>query len=259
LRRLFPRSTRNFYLDVARGGIQGHTSVVVRGHNPTQTVASGFVDVSPFGDLVHLATAELMSVVSDNVADTLLGIGARTVLVEGVDASGAAIQEQLSLNGLTPVLTTQAYLRVNQVTVTSAGSSAWNVGIVTTAAAVAATTQSQILATESLSQCAFYTVPLGCTLFVTQVEMNLIRSSGAPIVTFEGRGRVGGAFHGAPWVDFYDKTLDAQRGVTLEQHFPIPEGTPTERTDIRFRTDVDLDGTETRIRMYGVLIKDGAQ
>ncbi len=32
----------NFWLDVSRGKIKGHSTVLVRGHIPSQTAASGF-------------------------------------------------------------------------------------------------------------------------------------------------------------------------------------------------------------------------
>jgi hypothetical protein len=242
-------------LDVAKGNVPGHSAVLIRGHNPSQTAASGFVDVSEFGNITYLSAAETMDLVSTDANDAdPSGTGLRTVLVQGVDGTGAAVQEVVPLNGLTPVTTVNAYLRVNFIIGLTAGSVGWNIGTVTATASTAATLQCQMNPVQAISHNAHYTVPLGKTLYVQQAEFNVAKEGGGglPVVDFVAQVRIGG--EGAAWVQVFDKKIDAAVSNDLDLFLANPNGLPTERSDIRFRADTDTNNTETRVRLYGLLV-----
>lgn len=248
-------SLRRFEVEVALGNISGMASVVVRGHNPSQTSASGFVDVSEFGDLTYLSSAETMEIASADTNDTSAGTGLRTLLLAGVDGTGAAISETITMNGTTDVTSVNSYLRVNSMTGLTGGSVGWNIGNVTATATTAATVQCEMDATEGLSQNSHYTVPLGKTLYVERLEFNVAKTSGgsAPVVEFKGYTRPGGA--GAAWVQLVDKRIDASvtDEIDVQTSFPAPL---IARSDLRFRSDTDQNNTEVRTRFYGLLIDD---
>jgi hypothetical protein len=171
----------------------------------------------------------------------------------GVDATGAAIQESVNLDGLADVLTVNSYLRVNFLVGLTAGSTGWNEGTVTATAATAATVQSQMDATESLSQGSHYTVPLGRALSITRVELNAAKLSGGglPVIEFKAYARPGGA--GAAWLQLFDKKMDTAVTDDLVV-VPSPSALIKARTDIRFRADTDQNDTEVRTRLYGILV-----
>lgn len=250
----------DFYLQVARGLVPGHTEVTIRGHNPTQTSASGFVDVSEFGDLTYLTSAETMEIASTSTDDdgSPVGIGVRTLRIFGVDGTGAAIQEDVTMDGTTDVTTSLSYLRVNSMQCLTVGSSGWNVGAITATATTAATVQDEMDATEGISQSSHYTVPLGKTFFIMKLELNVARESAgtAPLVEFKLLAREGGA--GNSWLQLFDKRIDAADVNELDILPPFPdlgeEGIA--RTDIRCLADTDQNDTETRTRLYGILIDD---
>jgi hypothetical protein len=247
---------KEFFFEVAKGNVPGHAHVLIRGHTPTQTAASGFVDVAEHGNLAYLSSAETMEVASTSAADTSAGTGLRTLLLQGVDGSGAEISEVVVLNGTTNVTSSLSYLRVNTMVGLTAGSSGWNEGSVTATATTAGTIQSEMDATESLSQSSHYTVPLGKTFYLTQVELNSAKLSGgsAPEIEFKGYARPGGA--GAAWLQLFDKKLDTGVSDELDVVISHHPGVLIARTDVRMRADTDTNGTECRTRMYGVLVDD---
>lgn len=242
-------------LEIARGNVPGVSGLVLRGHNPTQAAASGFVDVAEQGDLTYLTSAETMEIASTSTDDDgdPLGDGIRTVLISGVDGSGDLATEVVILNGTTDVTTANSYLRVNSMVGVTVGDTGWNVGDITATASVAATIQCEVDATESISQGSHYTVPNGFRLCVLQLEFNVAKATGgtAPIVEFKAYARIGGA--GAPWVQFFDKKLDAADNNELDVVLPIPFCGLTAGTDFRVTADTDQNSTESRVRFYGTL------
>ena len=250
-------ATSDFWLEVAKGKVDGHSLTIVRGHNPSQTSASGDVDISEFGDLTYLSAAETMSIVSTSTDDdgAPVGIGARTLLIQGVSGTGVAISETITLNGTTPVVTALSYLRVNAMIVLAVGTSGWNVGDITATASVAATIQDKMGAVESLSQSSHFTVPLAVTAYLLQVELNTAKISGGgnPEVEFKGLARVGGA--GNAWLQLFDKKMDTAVTDELDVRLPAPTAIAA-RSDIRMRADTDTNNTECRTRMYICLVDD---
>jgi hypothetical protein len=74
------------------------------------------------------AAAVVLGVSSGNANDTSAGTGARTVRVTGLDANYNLLQETVTLNGQTKVVTVGTYLRVNKVEVLTAGTGGVNAG-----------------------------------------------------------------------------------------------------------------------------------
>ena len=255
-----PLPIRDPLLEISRGNVTGHSIVVIRGHNPSQTSASGFVDIAEAGDLTYLTSAETMEIVSTSTDDDgdPVGTGLRTLLIEGVDNTGAAISETVTLNGTTDVTTVNSYLRVNSMTGLTVGSVGWNVGDVTATATSAATVQSKMGPAEGLSQSSHYTVPLGKTLYTVKLELNAAKLAGGqlPVVEFKEYVRSGG--DGFCWMQVFDKKMDSAVRNELDLVLPFPSSfaQSVARSDIRMRADTDQDSTEVRTRLYGILVDD---
>lgn len=247
------QEVRDFFLQVSRGKVPGHTVKIIPGHNPSQSIASGFVDIAEFGDLTYLTAGETMNVVSTSPSDAAGGIGLRTLTIEGVDDEGTHIEELVTLNGTSDVLTEKAYYRINDMHGEGGGSTGWNVGNITAKASGGGSTQAEMDAEESHSQDSHYTVPLGFTLYIFTTELNCAKQTGgnAPDVEFKYYARNRGAGHA--WVQFFDKRLDAADNNELDVIFKFPLRCP-ERTDIRARADTDQNSTETRTRVNALLV-----
>lgn len=245
---------KDFFLEMSKGNIPNHSGVIVRGHNPSQSSASGFVDISEFGDLTYLAAAEIMNIVSTSTDDDgdPAGIGALTLKIDGVDDTYASITENVTLNGTTNVLTSNSYLRVNSMTILTAGSSGWNVGNITATGVSASTIQDEMDATESLSQSSHYTVPLATTGYLMKAEFNAAKISGAsPEIEFKAYVKL----FGGAWLQLFDKRMDT--AVTDEiDVVPSFPAQITAKADIRFRSDTDSNSTEVRTRAYIILVSD---
>lgn len=161
-----------FELQVARGQITGHRSVVVFGYNPD--VDTSRVTVWPHPGILPLPAAPLqMKVSSSSANDTANGTGARTVFVAGLDANHNEISETVTLNGQTAVLTTQFFLHINNAYVATAGSGLsaagdiyFGDGVVT--AGVPATVYDLIKFDYNQRITGSYTIPAGYTAYVSQ-------------------------------------------------------------------------------------------
>lgn len=247
--------TTDYWLEVAKGNVAGSQLRTQRGHLHELDIADGETDISEFGDLTYLTAAETMDIVSTSVNDdgSPVDTGLRTLFIEGVDGTGAYISEVITLDGTTVVVTANSYLRVNNMTGLTVGSSGWNEGEITATASTAATVQCQMDATESISQNSHFTIPLGETGFAVQFEMNASKTSagGTPIVEFKGYIRFGG--DGNAWIQLYDKKLDTSVTDEVDVFLPFPTGA-IERTDIRIRALTDTNNTEVRTRLYGIFV-----
>ena len=154
-----------FELQVSRGQIPGHRSVVVFGYNPDVDTAR--VTVWPYTGILPLPAAALqMKVSSSSANDTAAGTGARTVFVAGLDANYNEISEIVTLNGQTAVLTTQFFLHINNAYVATAGSGLSAAGDIyfgegTVTAGVPATVYDLIKFDYSQRITGWYTIPAG--------------------------------------------------------------------------------------------------
>lgn len=162
----------DFPLQVARGQIQGHRNVTVFGFNPDVDTAQ--VSVWPLPSLITFPAAALqMTVSSASADDTAAGTGARTVVVQGLDANYNEVSETVIMNGQTAVTMTTALVRVNYAYVGTAGSgnsAAGNiyVGTGTVTAGVPATVYDIIKFDYNNTTTGSYTIPAGYTAYVSQ-------------------------------------------------------------------------------------------
>ena len=161
-----------FDLQVSRGQIQGHRNVTVFGFNPD--VDNTQVSVWPLPSLITFpASAIQMTVSSTSANDTSAGTGARTIVVQGLDANSNEVTETVTLNGQTAVTMTASLLRVNYAYVATAGSgnsAAGDIyigtGVVT--AGVPATAYDIIKFDYNNTTTGSYTIPAGYNGYVSQ-------------------------------------------------------------------------------------------
>ena len=172
-----------FELQVARGQIQGHRNVTVFGFNGD--VDTTQVTVWPLPSLITFPAAALqMTVSSTNANDTADGTGARTVVVQGVDANYNEVTETVTLNGQTAVTMSASLLRVNYAYVATAGSGNSAAGDIyigtgTVTAGVPATTYDIIKFDYNVTTTGSYTVPAGYTAYVSQGLFSAGQTTGA--------------------------------------------------------------------------------
>jgi hypothetical protein len=176
-----------FELQVARGQIPGHQSFVIFGYN--DDVDQTMETVWPYGGLLAFPAAVLqMSVSSDNATDTSSGVGARTVYIQGLNASHAVVSETVTLAGLTAVTTVNSYLHINQMYVATSGTNNGAVGSIyigtgTVTLGIPATVYDLIKYDYNNRVTGSYTVPAGYTAYISQGLFSTGQSSGTGPVT----------------------------------------------------------------------------
>ena len=176
----FFNSNLGFAMAAGLGAVPGAARVVLLGHNPDIDTGTDPEDVWGFGGLYPFqSTAQTLEVLSSSVNDTSVGTGARTVLISGLDANYNTITEVKTLNGVTPVTTTNQFLRVNIFTTTSSGSTGYNEGNITLRVAGGGNVQNYIELGYGFGRTAVYTVPAGFTFFMTSAVFSVNTAPGA--------------------------------------------------------------------------------
>jgi len=176
-----------FDIQVARGQISWHRSVIIFGYNPD--VDTSEETVWPDGGVVlHGQAASILKVSSSSASDGSLGVGARTILISGLDASFNEISETVTLDGTTAIDTVKTYIAINDITVESVGSTGHNVGDInigtgTVTAGVPAVLWDLIGATNNQRTTGHYTIPAGYTGYMAQGMFSVGQVSGSTSVT----------------------------------------------------------------------------
>lgn len=176
-----------FGLQVSRGQIQGHSSVIVFGYNPD--VDTSEESVWPDGGTIpHPTSASVLKISSSSANDTSAGTGARTVFIEGLDGDYNVVSETVILSGQTAVNTTNSYLYVNLFYVATVGSGGENAGNInagtgTVTAGVPAVLYDIISTGYNSRTTGHYCVPAGYTGYLIQGLFSAGQASGSTAVT----------------------------------------------------------------------------
>jgi hypothetical protein len=205
------------------------------------------ITVYPFASLAGGIQVKVSSTDTD---DTLLGAGARTVLVSGLDVNYFEIDEIVELDGQTEVLTAAKFFRINQVQVLSTGVTGSNegsiwVGTGDVIAGVPATKFYCIEPGKNLSAVGVYTVPAEASVLIsdTIASVNTGRESEIDIVE-----------HRVGIPAFYSIHFDVT-AITVSINLKVP-GIFYEKTDVEFRAKGVASGTNVSLWLHGLLIRD---
>ena len=224
--------TEQFYLQLARNQIQGHKFQFKFGYNPTVTTAETTVWTQG-GVYAYQASAIQLKISSSSANDTAAGTGARTISVQGLDSAYNEISETVTLNGQTPVLTANNFLRVNRMFVIAAGSGNTAAGTIyagdgTVTAGVPATVYAVISLGENQTLMAIWTVPAGYTGYLVESTLN-VGDAGASqsLIGRLMQRQINGVFRTVSKIVLHDGTANFD-GSTIPLTFP-------EKTDIEIR------------------------
>jgi hypothetical protein len=140
------------------------------------------------GAFTPMTTPRTLSVVSTSVLDTSGGTGANSLVVYGIDANRKSQIVVVTLNGTTPVVTTETWLGVNRVALYLSGSGQVNAGAITLTATTDLTIQGGIPEGVGTSQqCLFFTQAKHRSL-IQSLHITTLRQSGGShrVVTVKG-------------------------------------------------------------------------
>jgi len=166
----------DFFLQIRKKKIMGHTPKSLGGLNPS--TGTSWETIWPVGGVItYPSSSTQLTLSSDHADDTSAGTGAQTAKISGLDDEFNEISEEITLNGQTGVTTVNSYYRVNSVYCMTAGSNGSNKGNVyagegTITAGVPATPYWCVQAGTNRSGTASYTVPIGMTLYMMNLELS---------------------------------------------------------------------------------------
>lgn len=243
----------NFYTQ----GVNSNYSVVVAsGRTPAFNAAAGFVNVGNVPSKVFLSSAEQMSVVSTSANDDFSGSHAQLLLIDGLDTNYNQQQEVVQLDGTTPVLTLQGFIRIQFCRVIQCGSGGEsNDGIITVTSASTLNLQSQIDIGDSNSSDVSTCIPAGMVgINKGGIYIDISKVSGGtdPLCRIKLIVRQIGA-NGNP---FQFVVLDIQPqgpvGVFIQEaiSFEIPE-----KSDLFLQVNTDQNNTVVTARAITLLRK----
>lgn len=226
-----------FDLQVARGQIDGHSTVNIYGYQPA--ISTTFIPIWEVAAAYTYPVAATTMYVSGTAGDTA------QITIVGLDANYAVISEVVTMNGATPVATTKQYFRINSMFV-SAGSATNPAGIVYLKNNSGATTYAQINAGVGRNQAAIYTVPAGYTYYLQRVNVYT-------------------SLNGNDYCTYQNKTISANGVVQLTQQAPFPTSYEArrvmpraiaEKTDIQLMCKIQSGTGVVAVAQEGYLIKN---
>ena len=175
------RPNGDYNLDVRRGLVAGHEMISIRGHDETVPNGGPFglspqfgVNGYSFDQSAISATPAVVGVAStDNTNDNAGGTGALTVQVSGLDSSGNAQSETVTMTGQTAVNTVATFSAVFLLRVLTTGTANANTGTIycgtgTFTAGVPAVRMLSMEIGFNISMSGYYVVPAGKTLYMRE-------------------------------------------------------------------------------------------
>ena len=240
LRNLAVATPNDFYLEVAKGNVTGHSFIHKFGANFDVDTGSDPETVWSAGGLYpwsSLSSAQTLYVLSTDSGDTM------DVTIEGLDANYKVQTETVTLTGTTAVTTTNTFLRVFRMS-----ADANNDGDITARVTSASgTIVAQIDTDYAQTLMAVYTVPAGKTAYVTTLDTSVQKNKDAQVRLFQRP--TGEAFRIAHIAETYESSY--------RYDFMMPLKFP-EKTDLEIRAS-EVEANNTRVTAnFDLLLVDNA-
>lgn len=226
-----------FNLQVARGQVQGHSTLNIYGYQPAVTTVSYPVweNVSAY----TYPTSATVMYLSGTAGDTA------QINISGLDYAYNQISEIVTLNGATAVATVKQYLRINSMSV-FVGSATNPANTVYLKNQSGTVTYAQINAGIGRTQMGIYTVPAGHTFYLQRVAIYT-------------------SLNGNDFVTYQNKTISAAGVVQVTQQAPfaisydalrIMPRPIAEKTDIQLMCKINSGTGAVAVAQEGYLIKN---
>jgi hypothetical protein len=227
-------------VQVARNKIAGVTGLSISGYQ--HAVPDSWVPIWEYATpYTYFGTAQQVRIWSSSASDTNV-----SVLITGVDSNYAELTETVVLtNGATGVLSTNSFLRVNNLSLTRLPMNVGNISAGNTGKTI---TLATIMPDSGRSQMTIYTVPAGYTFYLTQANVytNQVGSQTGLYRSYtKSPAGVINAILQFPFTDSY-----LSRKV-------VPRGYP-EKTDIQWQVQSSQGTSRIGGQIEGYLISNSA-
>lgn len=226
------------------------------GRNPVVT-GDTTEDVWDGGGLwVPPTEARVHNLVSSSANDAAAGTGARTIKIYGLDANYDRQEETITLNGVTPVATTNSYTRIFRMVCQTWGSGQANAGNITATAVTDATVTAQVSTGNNQTLMAIYTVPNGYSLilYTYWFFVNATAGIGAVKDSYANcKILASDATNPGRVVKQFISAASAAGPAVVDFHVPQIY---TEKTDIIAQADAVIEDADVSCVLCGVLHKN---
>jgi hypothetical protein len=179
-------ATKEYRYEVAMGNVYGSATWNKFGYNADINGAAEVV--ASFGGTFNImTTADTLNVVSTSNNDRSGGQAARTIVLIGIDSNGDYQEETVTMNGQTPVTTSNTWLGINRAYVASVGTFNYNAGDITISDTSAVFgTQAQIPSMKAITQQSIFHVQSGYKFLSDWLEINSARQGATPFIQVFG-------------------------------------------------------------------------
>lgn len=164
----------DYPLQAARGLTDGVSIERKFGRNPNIGTSDEVIASSGLANPYTPTIATTIEAISTSANDTAAGSGARTIIVEGLDASFNEITATITMNGTSATTaTTSSFIRVNRVYVATSGTyQGNNAGDITVRVSGAGATIGLILTGLGQNLNSHYCVPNGYDIYLTEIHLS---------------------------------------------------------------------------------------
>jgi hypothetical protein len=236
-------------MQVARGKVPEVIHVNVFGYTPNVTTTFHTVWENTPTDIVYPTVGRRLNVASTSASDN----SNASFLLTGVDENWDPVSEIIYLNGTTPVTTSNTFMRINGMVMTSPGTGQnTNVGIVDVQYG-AGNPIAQVNAGFGKMQNAFYSVPRGYGLYIQNINI------------FAGESNQGNQ---PIWFEYRVLTKNNRNGVQLtilqtpfSNEYKVQRFNPvkySEMTDVQWQIKTNSGTHGVGVILEAVLIADTA-
>ena len=243
----------NYHYEVALGRRQGHTTWNKFGYNNDIDIGTETIWYTG-GTFTPIVTARTLSVVSTDAADDDGNTGANSVIIYGVDANWKEQTVVVTMNGITPVVTTETWMGVNRIAIYVSGTGQTNAGVITATATTEGTIQGEVPAGEGTTQQAIFFVEADHTALMDWLYITLTKNSGGTQPAIITKAFVYSAVSNSKYEVFRDHIKgDVENHTELRPSQPFIVG---EKSIVEFQCTTDQNNTEVTCRFSMILVRD---
>lgn len=246
----------DYHTETALGRRQGAVTWNKFGYNLDVDIATSPEIIASWGGTYQFLTSgETISIVSTSANDDSGNTGVNSVVVYGVDENWDEVIEVVTMDGITPVVTTSLWIGINRVAVFLSGTAQSNVGTITVTASGSGYTLAEMPAGGGVTQQMIFFIPQKHQFLAEWLHFSSRKTSGGganPEITFIGN--VYSAVNNTVQ-EIYRGEIDVanENNLDVSPNLPFPIG---EKSILFFTAITDKDNTTITGRFSGELIRD---
>ena len=239
-------------LDSIEAAVGGDTTGLWNkfGYNNDVDLAAPEVIASWGGSFTPLTVATTLTMSSSSADDTDGGTGCNSIVIYGIDANRVEQIEVITLDGVTPVITTSTWLGINRVAMFLCGSGQVNAGLIGVFAVTGGSTMAQMPVGGGVTQQCIFHVPANKQFITEWLWINVLnRAKNAEVtVRFWVWSAISNGKQEVFKIDIDTANSNGDHDINPNLPFPI-----TASTVVWLEATTDTNDITVNARFSGVL------